>query len=603
MAKDTIRSSQLVTTFGPGALVDLPDAGVIISGLDNWNYDKSEPIPLVEEPRLLANLARQFPENPPKSLRKPPPEQERGTGFSPTVTAWEFPEWFVVQQSDPMKGGGRRRRLVPKALLEKGRFRDADGKRRSVVPVRFVQSCSKGHVDDIDWVAFVHRQSLIPCTRPLWIEERGTSGTLADTYIVCECSAARSMSQAARRELGALGSCSGRRPWLGAASKEKCGEPGRLLVRSASNAYFSQLFSVISIPDSANELVDLVGRLWEKGLKLVAEAGAKLEMIRKIPEIGESLKPYTDAQVGAAIEQFKKGASCDERPVKAVEFEALTSASEEKGTDVPDGDFHARTLPEPEWKNDKPWMDAFQRVVLVHRLREVVALVGFTRFEAAIPELSGELDMDVQRAPLARDADWLPAVENRGEGIFLQFDARRIAEWMQRPKVKERGRILLDGFRDKFGTEDEKSFYGVPFYMVHSFSHLLMTQISLECGYPASSLRERIYAEGGDQYGLLVFTGSTDAEGTLGGLVSAGRHIGEIVRRALQTAELCSNDPVCASQRPNEEIQRGLLAAACHGCLLVAETSCERQNQFLDRALVVKTMENDEAEFFHSYEL
>ena len=601
MAKDSIRSGQLVTTFGPGSMVDLPNSAVIVAGLDQWHYDSTEPVPVVEEPRLLASL-RQLAQ-PPSHLRKPPSAKDRDQGFSPNVTAWRFPEWFVIQKTETMTGGGKRRRIVPKQLLQNGRFLDDQGRRQPVVPVRFVQSCSKGHVDDIDWLSFVHPDAEAPCTYPLWMEERGTSGTLADTWIVCGCGRERSMSQAARRQLKALGSCKGRRPWLGPASRESCGEPGRLLIRSASNAYFPQILSVISIPETGGELQTLVGKLWSKGLNIVA-SGVPLGIVRNIPDIGAALQPYSDIQVAEAIAKFQGGEANKEKPPKTAEFEAFASTIGESGSDVPDGNFFARVLPEEHWKTGKPWMEAFSKVVLVHRLREVVAQVGFTRFEAAVPGLSGELDMDVKPQVLSTTADWLPAIENRGEGIFLQFDSAAIADWLGRKPVAERSEILAAGFDEKMSESGKKgrSFHGAAFYMVHSFSHLLMTRIALDCGYPSSSIRERIYAEGGD-YGLLLYTGSSDAEGTLGGLVQAGRKISDIVRRALCHAELCSNDPVCSSQKPNAELQRELLGAACHGCLLIAETSCEHRNSFLDRSLVVKTMDAAGAEFFQAYGL
>ena len=87
-----------------------------------------------------------------------------------------------------------------------------------------------------------------------------------------------------------------------------------------------------------------------------------------------------------------------------------------------------------------------ERVVLVHRLREVVAQVGFTRFEAAAPDIEGELEIGVRRATLAREITWLPAVENKGEGIFLQFSREQIEAWEQRPDVQDRGRKLMAGF-------------------------------------------------------------------------------------------------------------------------------------------------------------
>jgi hypothetical protein len=246
-------------------------------------------------------------------------------------------------------------------------------------------------------------------------------------------------------------------------------------------------------------------------------------------------------------------------------------------------------------------MQAVERVVLVHRLREVVAQVGFTRFEAAAPDLQGELEMGVSRADLAREPTWLPAVENRGEGFFLQFKSQAIAEWLERDAVIQRGRRLLAGF-ERWQEEHPRSkrqFFGLPYVLLHSLSHLLITAVSLECGYPASAIRERIYALDGIGYGILLYTGTSDAEGTLGGLVQVGRKIHEHVRSALRMAELCSNDPVCAQHEPeNPHERRFLHGAACHGCLLIAETSCEQHNELLDRALVVATVDNLSAEFF-----
>ena len=240
-------------------------------------------------------------------------------------------------------------------------------------------------------------------------------------------------------------------------------------------------------------------------------------------------------------------------------------------------------------------------VVLVHRLREVVAQVGFTRFEAAAPDIEGELEMGVRRATLAREVSWLPAVENKGEGIFIHFKTEAIEQWMSRPDVEARGRQLDAGFtcwRDEH-QGSHRQFPGMPYFMLHSFSHMLITAVALECGYPASSIRERIYALPGIGYGVLLYTGTADSEGTLGGLIQVGRRIHEHIHNALELGELCSNDPVCAQHEPESTHEhRFLQGAACHGCLLIAETSCEQQNDFLDRALVVPTVDNLGVEFF-----
>src|SRR5439155_1674232 len=134
------------------------------------------------------------------------------------------------------------------------------------------------------------------------------------------------------------------------------------------------------------------------------------------------------------------------KSVKQAEFEVLTATKEEVGQDRPDGDFFARMLPRSVW--DRPWTACVERVVMVHRLREVVAQLGFTRFEASSPDVEGELQMGVVAAPLARELSWLPAVENRGEGVFIQFGKSAVEQWLARPEVVERGRQLLAGFED-----------------------------------------------------------------------------------------------------------------------------------------------------------
>ena len=368
------------------------------------------------------------------------------------------------------------------------------------------------------------------------------------------------------------------------------------------------LVSVISIPDRKSPVDEIVKALWDDGLSVLASKPERLEFLRDIPKIATRLAGIVDTEILASVGRVALGvAQFADRPVKEVEIEAFTDAAEEMGSDHPSDDFFARNLPRTLW--EAPWMTPIQRVVLVHRLREVVAQVGFTRFESQGADIAGELPdelaLELKVAPIARDADWLPAVENRGEGVFISFDAAAISNWFDRDKVQDRLATLSAGFAawSKSHPNSSRAFPGAAYYMLHTFSHLLMTAISLDCGYPASSLRERIYALPGvpgqsPKYGVLIFTASSDAEGTLGGLVEAARKIREFVRKALELASLCSNDPICANHEPGQHDHAPLLGSACHGCVLVPETSCEQRNELLDRALVVATVENCGAEFF-----
>lgn len=591
-----IRQSQLVTTFGPGSMVDLPNYSVIVSGLDDWSQGGEE----IDEPRLVDKIQRLLSRTDVK-LRTPPPEEDDPTRPQTGITAWQFPEWFVTQDAEQDEGeeesGRRTRLLVQRQALDRGRFyRDRDKKRRPVVPVRFVRACRRGHIGDIDWYSFCHGGHT-DCRRQLFMDELGTTGDIADIQIRCACKKTRPMTEAFVGP-GTIGFCNGNRPWLGAFAREDCGEPNRLLVRTASNAYFSQLMSVITIPDRNESLAEAVNGVWEHHLQYVEDLEDLKRERSKKPPVRDALEGFSDEDVMNELQRRRGGATVPDKKVKEAEFETLTLSQDEIGEDKPDGDFYARTLPRDEWV--APWMSGVERVVLVHRLREVTAQVGFTRFESSAPDVEGELDVGVQRASLAREVPWLPAVENRGEGFFLAFARDAITSWATRPEVRARAEALLQGFEQWKGEHQQsrREFAGLPYLMLHSLSHLLISAVSLECGYPSSAIRERVYA-GEWGYGILLFTGSPDVEGTLGGLVQVGRDVRRHLAAALELGRLCSNDPVCAQHDPkNQYEQRFLHGAACHGCVLIAEPSCEMRNDFLDRALVVPTVENLGAEFF-----
>jgi len=590
-----VRQSQLVSTFGPGAMMDLPNNAVLVGGLDGWSAGDS-----ISEPRLAEKIARLL-DLPTIYLRTPPRAEDNGPAGGPRtgINVWQFPQWFVTQDASTTAPNGlRSRMLVHRKLLTKGKFVDNDRVKRSVVPVRFVRACRAGHIDDIDWRAFAH-SGRSSCSRQIWLDERGTSGDLSEMWIRCECGAQpRSLIAAANLQNRALGICNGRRPWLGPMTDEPCGEPSRLLVRTASNAYFSQIMSVISLPERDDTVKQRVDLVWEF-LSAVEEI-ADLRYERKKDRVNKALEDISDEEAFSEI-QIRKGVGRGPmKSVKLAELETLISAQEEIGNDKPDGAFFARRLPEALWKSDA--MEPIKCVTLVHRLREVSALVGFTRFEALAPDIEGELEIGVRRAALASDMTWVPAIENKGEGIFLQFKNEAIDAWVDSTDVKKRGQELLNGFGlwKQEHTQSRREFPGLPYLMLHSLSHLLITSVSLECGYPASSIKERIYAIPEVGYGILLYTGSTDSEGTLGGLIEVGRKIHQHVRAALELGELCSNDPVCAQHAPdNAQERRFMHGSACHGCLLIAETSCEQHNDYLDRALIVRTLANLGVEFFN----
>jgi hypothetical protein len=589
-AKGQIRRGQVITTYGPGALIDLPRDSAIVGGLDTW--PKTSDLDEIAEPRLARKLALATGVAAPR-LYAPPPEPTNPWEKARGIGGFRFPQWFVVQEESGTEDRERSRRLVHrKALDDKERFEGLQ-----VVATRFVRACRRGHVDDLDWRGFVHGPQ-DNCKRQLWLDERGTSGDLADLSVRCECGKSRSLYEATMREWTPLGMCRGARPWLGLNANEDCNQPSLLLIRTASNAYFPQVLSVLSIPERGTAVQKVVTALWDDLQIVDDEAG--LAFMKKKPKIAEKVAPFADAEVIEAIRNVKTGRG-DDRPVKEVELEALLAAPEGFGDDVPvDPNFHARRLPDRIWRHAGR-SDGIEAVIQLHRLREVMALIGFTRFDAVTPDIHGDYETDVERAQIALEPQWFPAVENRGEGVFVQLRSEAVKSWLARPGVIRRLEALAAG-HERWTKERKvkRPFPGGPYVLLHTLSHLLIQSVSMRCGYPASSIRERIYAER-ERFGILLYTGSPDAEGTLGGLVQEARHIEDHLAQALWMSALCSNDPVCAHHAPGESMEsRWLHGAACHGCALVAETSCEMRNDYLDRALVVPVLGFPDAAFFRA---
>lgn len=589
-AHGQIRRSQVITTYGPGALIDLPNHSAIVGGLEGW--PKTADLEEIVEPRLAMKI-RNFTKVPSPKLFAPPPDEAAPGETPPGIRIWKFPEWFTVQDTIIGEGRTTSRRLVHRTHLDKGKF---EGKR--VVATRFVKACVLGHVDDLDWYYFVHGKGSA-CRRPLWLDERGTSGDLGDLVVRCECEKSRSLFEASLPE-NPIGPCMGRKPWLGNVSDQGCPKPSKLLIRTASNAYFPQVVSVLSLPDRGSAVKDVVLGMW-KQLQIVNDSMG-LAFVKQYADVAAALAPFQDEEVLKSIQQLKQGPA-EDRPVKLVELDSILAAPEGFGEDVPiDPDFHARRLPERAWRESNRYAGV-ESVIQLHRLREVLALIGFTRFEAVSADILGEYETDVERADISLDPSWFPAVENRGEGVFIQLRADAIAEWISREPVTRRLTSLERGHAQwALARKSKRPFPGGPYVLLHTLSHLLIQSLAMDCGYPASSIRERIYADGkGGRFGILLFTGSPDADGTLGGLVQQGRRFEDHLAQVIRLGSLCSNDPICAHHVAGESLEgRWLHGASCHGCSLIAETSCEMRNDFLDRALVVPVMGCEEAAFFQA---
>lgn len=608
-----LRPSQILTTFGIGSVVDLPHLSVMVMGLEDWpNSDYRE----ITEERLLASVRSTLGAQV-SALRSPPivPDTDRSNPFEEQsyvgVPVAPFPRWLLCP---------RCRRLAPissaQFKLKPDPYRPDrvryvhencrhPGKLPTAVPARFVVACRNGHLDDFPWVHFVHGG---PPDHPykLQLLEMGASGEAADIYVRCEtCDRSRPMSDAFKLHDSDLPACRGRRPHLRDFDENGCKDEQnqpirvRALLQGASNAWFSVMLSALAVPQSTNLLKQLVTDHWSDLYDLEGEADIA-KMRRR--NLLRDFSGMSDAELWAAIEDKRAEGEAatgdDVNDLKTPEWLVFTDPAHAQRT----RDFRLREVAAP-----RRFARYFEKIVLAERLREVRALVGFTRIESPGDYENPAEFPEAQRMRIARgNPSWVPANEIRGEGIFFQFAEAEIDNWLGRTqRLHQEFFAAHKQWRKDRGLSPPEGFYpGLRYVLLHSFAHALIRQLSLECGYTAASLRERIYSRnpGTDRpemAGVLIYTAAPDSEGTLGGLVSLGepgvleRHLNQ----AMDCMRLCSSDPLCAEHHPGKE-GTSLHGASCHACLFAPETSCERGNKYLDRTVLVPTVDRDEFAFF-----
>jgi hypothetical protein len=588
-----LRPSQIVTTFGPGSVVDLQRVSVVMAGTDFWTTDRDQ---LIDEPRLrsLLRVSRFY---------RP---SVRSDGGGAGVPAFLFPRYLRCP---------RCRRLGPHDRsdlfgLDRGRFRCKGTHQMRVprggplvFPARFVVACSEGHLGDFPWQHFVHRGKEASGCRPeqLTFRESAQSAAVSSLVVSCDrCESWRSMEDAFGPRAGnALGPCPGGRPWLGDGNDEIC-RTGvlRTVLRGASNLYFPVVQSALSIPE------------WDDPVQLaIAEHEEQLIKVDSIDKLRQGidggflphLTPFEPAVVFDAMQRRRQQAQRRPTALDIRHEEVLALRSIPDTARAVEREFQTEHVEVPQ-----ALRNLVERVVVVRRLREVRAISGFTRidnpYDVIVDKNESQERYRVQRLSSA-ELHWRPAVELRGEGIFLELREEAVRQWENRDTVRKRSTSLERVHHRWRHDRDlpDAPYPGARAVLLHSLSHMLIQGLALDCGYSSTSIRERIFSSLGSEdsmAGILLYTATSDSDGSLGGLADKGRpdRLGSLLADALERAAFCSSDPLCGHSAPGE--LGHLNGAACHACLMVSETSCERGNRYLDRAHVVQTLAQLNTNFF-----
>lgn len=590
MSDISVRKSSLISSYAPGSILDFRTKNSPISCVVNI-ADEWEDSRVIHEPRLESLLGV-------TGFREPPLETDDHKGGRGIATYSQFPLWL---QCPSCKRIGPARLWGRNSLSSVDRYcqRCSPGRKKSFcVPVRFVVACDRGHLDDFPWHRYLkHQDGCSKGDNEIVLRLESTGSGLGSIFLVCdECGQKRSMRDAFRPNGLAESGCGcwGRTPWVPKTTEEgeRCEYPLKALQRGSSSLFYSNTKSALSIPPWSDGLLEALAadlpRLTALSVEDLKHTLSILAQTQSHPIYRELNR--SGLSVDQLVQMINNKANDLEGFTEAKllyeEYSALKARSIKTISDPPKGSFIAVNRAVPTILSE-----TIAGVCKVKKLREVQTLCSFSRIK---PTSDSSL---VQRV-VSSGIRWLPAVENFGEGVFLDLQSKLLEEWEQNPaviqRVKEATRPFLEALSEAGRDVTEIIPICTPrFIALHTLSHCLIRGVSNLCGYSSASLKERIYtlnpsddASVAPPAGILIYTASSDSDGTLGGLASLAEpeQLEVLITESLKASRWCSSDPLCIS-RESDTFLLGSLAS-CHNCTLVPETTCSYFNRFLDRGLL-----------------
>ncbi|MEV4663305.1 DUF1998 domain-containing protein [Micromonospora echinofusca] len=573
-----LRLSETIAPFGVGSIVDVLGESLIAPDTSWWDRKLA---PEITCERLLARLGAGV-------LRQAPAHSGRAGKDSTHLLYWRFPAWRFCERCT---------KLSQLTGRNKGRWVNRCDCGGALVPMRYVAICEKGsHIQDVPWFKWAHRGNdagvndavrFCRAYKELKFVRSSQHGEgLASLRVHCNaCKRFRPLSDLVGAEsLHRDGiRCEGTQPWEEPKRDIGCEYHLRAVQRGATGNYIAERLSALDIPEERPRSAEDADRIRSHVYfeKVVADNGG--------PQ-AELVAGWIADELGVSVEDVLGLAAGGENPaetplldLKDGEWAAFLKKLE-GGRDRSGGDFVVDGWKVP---TDSVWPSALtSRLVSVgqvRRVREVRVLRGFRRHNADAVFVPADLGPDRKRKPV------YPAIEMFGEGIFLRFDEGGVSEWEALPEVRARADILVKR-RNSSHWAHRLDMPEPRYIALHTISHLLIRRLAFASGYSSASLQERVYAHSDRPdrtAGILIYTAAGDAQGTLGGLVRLGEpdKVLELLLAALSDADVCSNDPVCIESDRQGSSQLNL--SACHGCVLVSETSCETANRLLDRQLVL----------------
>lgn len=562
--RGSLGKSQIITGMGPGAIVDLKKGSVIISGISKWKYDLVKDI--LHSSKLEKLLGVKYFVQPP---HKKPIRLEDGTEIQQKdILGFHFPRWGYCPMCHKLG------EVTDFNVLGNGKWICNCEKKAPIIPSRFVVACENGHISDFPYRDWVHEKTgNFDCKQELKIIETGDSAGLESILIKCGCGAIRNLEGIFNPEKFHH-QCNGEKPWLGKKVKdENCDKEVKVLQRSSSAVYYPVTVSSIEVPQWNERLDEEIQKvrplLNESNKEVFAQA------------IADNLKIPVEDVLDEMNKSIGWNGSIED------EYRALRREYNRK-------QYNSRIEKVPTFLEKY-----INKVVLVTKMTEIIAQLGFKRLEANV-----DINDEKTYTSFKKEGcDWLPAIENRGEGIFIEFKEEELTKWETSENVQKRYKKIMQREEEGFLISLRKAITPRTI-LLHTIAHSLIKELTFECGYSSSSIKERIYTtfeEGMNMSGILLYTTSSDSDGSLGGLVSQGKteKLEQIFRRMIDNLSWCSTDPLCIESELHG--YKNTNYAACHACTLLPETSCELRNVLLDRASIRGTLEDLEIGYFKEF--
>lgn len=597
-----IRRAQLIVPFGVGATyINKDGIRMLIAGVDRW-FDDGMSIDdyKVDEWRLSRRLHVNHFRLPPDFRQKVNGDSANAYVSVPTV---RFPQWHHCPSC---------KRLSKESLSARGVIHcqnsqcNTNKKRTKLTQVDLICCCENGHIHDFPWNEWVHERRNPQCSGSAL--RLVTRGHISDAVVICSCGAKRTLIQTLSvvnftdlvHKADGAHVCNGTSIWHGVPLKhEACGMKLFPLLLMRNNVYFPVTHSSIYVPRSQSDLDEIITIIESNKPYydfLVVQQKSVNDIAQMMRNVQPVLKQYNVTQIINAINEYQKLIATPTQSI-ATEVLAETQYRRDEYYTLSRSQSFKDLIVQPQdiAQYNELTRKYFTKVHLITKLRETRALEGFYRYRQNANQGSVKQHL-FRKTPSNPEEMWLPAVVNIGEGFFLEFNVDLLKKWeMQKYVIDRKEKFKYDG---KNMPPNQPYLVTPRAVLLHTFAHLLINRLAYSSGYNVASIRERVYvSESANMAGILIYTSSSDSEGSLGGLVRQAlpQRLDTLIYEALEYARWCSNDPVCSTDVAIDDKQIYTLAA-CHSCALLPETSCEFMNMFLDRSLVIDNLASTDSQ-------